>query len=69
MQNRAMRPGRRRFLRQLGMVGGAGAFLALGPRRKGVVDGDADARTARSRQDRGYRLTAHIRRYYEKAGL
>ena len=69
MQSKSTRPDRRRFLKRLGMVTGAGALLAMGARSTTHADTDADANTAQARQGQGYRLTPHIRSYYEKAGL
>jgi hypothetical protein len=53
----------------LGTVTGVGALLALGPRGKARARGAADPDAARPRKGQGYRLTAHIRSYYEKADL
>jgi hypothetical protein len=69
MRNRSLQQTRRRFLKQLGTVTGVGALLALGPRGKARARAAADPDADRSRSGRGYRLTAHIRSYYEKAGL
>ena len=67
MQSKSKRPDRRRFLKRLGMLTGAGALLALGARS--TTHADADANSAQAKRGQGYRLTAHIRSYYEKAGL
>jgi hypothetical protein len=69
MRNKSLQQARRRFLKQLGTVTGVGALLALGPRGKARARGAADPDAARPRNGQGYRLTAHIRSYYEKAGL
>jgi hypothetical protein len=69
MRNKSLQQTRRRFLKQLGTVTGVGALLAFGPRGKARARAAADADAARPRNGRGYRLTAHIRSYYEKAGL
>jgi hypothetical protein len=66
MERKPIRRHRRRFLKQAGLVTGAGAMLALIPVTGPASDEDADA--ARARQGQGYRLTAHIRSYYQKAG-
>lgn len=68
MQSRAIKSDRRRFLKRLGMATGASALLALSGRRKGLAEEDADTRRKQPRHDQGYRLTAHIRKYYEIAG-
>jgi len=69
MRNRSQQQTRRRFLKRLGTVTGLGALLALGPRGKACARAAADPDAARPSNGRGYRLTAHIRSYYEKAGL
>ena len=66
MGRKPIRRHRRRFLKQAGLMAGAGAMLALVPETGPPANEDADQ--ARSRQGRGYRLTAHIRSYYQKAG-
>lgn len=69
MQSRTIRPDRRRFLKRLGMVSGAGALLALFAGRRRLANPSPETHGAQPRNDRGYRLTAHIRSYYDKAGL
>lgn len=69
MQKKSIRAGRRRFLKRLGWVTGAGALLALGRQRQAHAQGVAHQNAGQSRPDRGYRLTAHIRSYYRTAGL
>lgn len=68
MQSKATQSSRRRFLRRLGMITGAGALAALGTRHTARADEDLEVRSAKSRQGQGYRLTAHIRSYYRTAG-
>lgn len=60
---------RRRFLKRLAMVTGAGALLVLGPRGKAHAQAPADKDVDQNRESQGYRLTEHIRRYYRNAGL
>jgi hypothetical protein len=67
MERKPIRRHRRRFLKQASLMAGAGAMLALIPETGPPSNEDANA--ARSRQGRGYRLTAHIRRYYQKASV
>jgi hypothetical protein len=69
MRKKSIQAGRRRFLKRLGWVTGAGALLALGRRRQAHARGVADPNAGQTRPDRGYRLTAHIRSYYRTAGL
>jgi hypothetical protein len=69
MQNKLRQLSRRRFLKRLGAVTGGSALLALGTRGKAHAQAAADTDAAKPRSGRGYRLTAHIRAYYEKAGL
>jgi hypothetical protein len=69
MRTRSTMRDRRRFLKKAGLAAGAGALLALGPGRGLAAAAHADAKADQSRKGRGYRLTAHIRRYYQKAGL
>jgi len=66
MERKPIRRHRRRFLKQAGLMAGAGAMLALIPETRPSSNEDANA--AHSRQGRGYRMTAHIRSYYQKAG-
>jgi hypothetical protein len=59
--------GRRRFLQQAMVAGGAGVFLYLAGE-----EGDGPSRTVRtaavtSPDSQGYRLTEHIRAYYDTA--
>lgn len=67
MKSNSMRGNRRCFLKQAGMIGGTGALVALIP--KPGLPADEEAVATPSRKGRGYRLTAHIRSYYKKAGL
>jgi hypothetical protein len=69
MQSKSIRRERRRFLKLLGMVTGAGALLALGDRGKTPANEAADTGAAHPRVGQGYRLTEHIRSYYHNAGL
>jgi hypothetical protein len=67
MERRPIKRHRRRFLKQAGLLAGAATVAALTLRPGPVADEDAAA--VRSRQGQGYRLTPHIRSYYEKADL
>jgi anaerobic selenocysteine-containing dehydrogenase len=67
MRTRSTMRDRRRFLKKAGLA--AGALLALGPGRRPAAAADAGATAGKSRKGRGYRPTAHIRSYYQKAGL
>lgn len=61
-------PGRRRFLKQAAAIGGTGMLAVLaGDAGAGGQDGAAVADGAAARVRRGYRLTAHIRAYYDTA--
>jgi hypothetical protein len=59
---------RRRFLKLAGFAAGAGTLLALDPRQRSTAAEETDAAVDESRKGGGYRLTAHIRSYYQKAG-
>lgn len=69
MRTRSTRSDRRRFLKKAGLAAGAGALLALRPRRRLAAAAIADTTAGKAHKGRGYRLTAHVRRYYQKAGL
>jgi hypothetical protein len=63
MQRKSMMSNRRQFLKQAGLITGAGSLLAM------MLRPTANEKAAdRGRKGRGYRLTAHIRSYYQKAG-
>ena len=55
---------RRSFFRKLGLLGGAAALTRLTGRRFGMGKNEPQA-TADS--GKGYRVTAHIRKYYRTA--
>lgn len=62
---------RRHFLRQLMVLGGAagaGAIIAQGLRAQASLP-QADHTDSTAAQNKGYRLTEHIRTYYEKAQI
>ncbi|NIR60358.1 MAG: twin-arginine translocation signal domain-containing protein [Gammaproteobacteria bacterium] len=68
---RGARKTRRDFLRTVGFAGGA--LGAAGVARGLVTEAQdrpaAAAQPEPARQTKGYRLTPHIKEYYEKAGL
>lgn len=67
MRSKSMRRNRRLFLKQVGLLGGTGALVALIP--KSGLPADKESVALPSRKGRGYCVTAHIRSYYKKAGL
>jgi hypothetical protein len=62
-------PARRRFLKQTVAAGGSGVLMILAARDD--ADGDSEHSTAEPAgpvpESRGYRLTDHIRAYYDTA--
>lgn len=69
MKTKTRRGCRRNFLKQMAIMGSAGALATLGGKAKalqpppgGEPEPDADA-------SQGYRETSHIRKYYEKASF
>lgn len=63
---------RRRFLQQMVLLGGATGAGALVFSSAGAVSpssSDAPLTGAKSTESKGYRLTDHIRTYYEKAQI
>lgn len=65
---------RRHFLQQLLMLGGAtgaASLMVAGGRQSLTAGKPAQAKTDTASQttSKGYRLTSHIRTYYEKAGF
>ena len=69
MESQVKRSDRRRFIKHLGIMAGAGTLLALGVNETARSPKCIQAKIDRIRMGRGYRLTPHIRSYYEKAGL
>ena len=63
------KPGRRRFLKGVMAVGGTTVLVAVG--REAMVDEAPQQTVAQSvpapEPDQGYRVTAHIESYYDKA--
>ncbi|HKK13989.1 MAG TPA: twin-arginine translocation signal domain-containing protein [Gammaproteobacteria bacterium] len=61
---------RRIFLKDLAAAGGAATVLVMA---RGALAAEAPEEPAggagKSGESRGYRVTPHIRKYYEKAGL
>lgn len=59
---------RREFLRQCAVIGGSATVVAAAG---GVAETapEEPAQPAGREKPRGYRLTPHIRDYYEKAGI
>ncbi|MGD2099287.1 MAG: hypothetical protein PVG35_17040 [Desulfobacterales bacterium] len=64
-QDTSHRAGRRKFFRQAALMGGTAVLTVLGKRARGATSPE---RPENSRK-KGYRLTAHIRKYYEKASF
>jgi hypothetical protein len=59
------RAGRRKFFKNTALLGGTAVLMVFGRHAKAKP---SPAPSAKSR-GRGYRLTTHIRKYYEKASL
>jgi len=57
--------GRRNFFKNAALLGGAAALAVLGKRTGARPSPDLSDKS----RSRGYRLTPHIRKYYEKASL
>jgi hypothetical protein len=64
-QDISHRAGRRQFFKKTAFWGGAAVLAALGRRARAAT---APERPEKLRKQ-GYRLTAHIRKYYEKASF
>lgn len=64
-QTHIHRPGRRNFFKKAGILGGSAVLTIMGKRVRARTSPDLPAKARK----RGYRLTAHIRKYYEKASL
>lgn len=58
-------PSRRKFLKDIAVAGGAAAVAASTVTARAAEGGPPPA--VDESTDRGYRLTPHVRRYYEKA--
>lgn len=56
---------RRSFIKRAALLGGAALLLAAGPPK--TIRPEAAAPEPSASGDRGYRLTDHIKTYYEKA--
>ena len=67
MKRRAIshRAGRRSFFKKAAFLGGTAALTLLGNRARAGTFHDLPEEP----RTRGYRLTQHIRKYYEKASL
>ncbi len=61
------RNGRREFLvKGMAAVGGAAVVAMAGGRKRASVE-ESPATTSPAAESQGYRMTPHIREYYEKA--
>lgn len=63
---------RRRFLQQMVLLGGAtgaGALVFSSARAISQPSPDGHVTGAKTTESKGYRLTEHIRTYYEKAQI
>ena len=67
MKNDSSRPGlsRRRWFAGAGTVGAVAAVAATLPATGRVAKGSSSAGQAEPEQGSGYRLTEHVRRYYQ----
>lgn len=59
------RTGRRKFFENAALLGGTAVLTIFGRRARGKPSPDLAAKS----RGQGYRLTTHIRKYYEKASL
>lgn len=64
-QGVSQRTGRRRFFKHAALLGGTAVLTVLGGRVKSGRTFDPPVKPRKQ----GYRMTAHIRKYYEKASL
>jgi hypothetical protein len=60
-------PGRRRFLQQAIAAGGAGVLLYLAGAERDGPSRSARTAAVTAPESQGYRLTGHIRAYYDSA--
>jgi hypothetical protein len=58
---------RRTFIKNMALMGGAGALLAGPVRTLGVGPREESNRIPDKHRSQGYRLTPHIRKYYKNA--
>jgi hypothetical protein len=69
MVTKARQGCRRNFLKQLAIMGWAGALAVFSSKAKAdQLKADPESQTAAD-TSQGYRETAHIRKYYEKASF
>lgn len=60
-------PGRRRFLKQAVAIGGTGVLVVLAAGEERSEPTRQDTSTSAAAEPQGYRLTEHIRTYYDTA--
>jgi len=58
---------RRTFIKNLALMGGAGTLLASAAKTMRLGSRENPTESPDVRRSHGYRLTAHIRKYYKKA--
>jgi hypothetical protein len=58
---------RRTFMKWAAMLGGLGALLGMG--RRAVSPKPAEPEAEQEQPHQGYRLTEHVKKYYETARL
>ena len=69
METKTRQSCRRKFLKQLAIMGWAGALATLGGKAKAErLNPDAAPETAAG-ASQGYRESSHVRKYYEKASF
>lgn len=64
----AVRKQRRNFFQQMLVCGGTVILSVMGARRGAGGSGDLEGPKCKTDRSAGYRLTPHIRKYYERAG-
>jgi hypothetical protein len=68
VSSKKLQPDRRNFLKQIAHIGAGGSFLAAVGMAFGYGRPSTDPQPAGSKKSgTGYRLTPHVRTYYEKA--
>jgi hypothetical protein len=66
--NQESRPNSRRtFIKNMALMGGAGTLLASAAKTMRLGSRENPMGSPDARRSQGYRLTAHIRKYYKKA--
>jgi hypothetical protein len=62
-----MQPGRRQFLKGMAVIGGTTVFVAIAKDAVTEVSTQIDETAETKPESKGYHVTPHIEKYYEKA--